>query len=66
MTEDLNASYKDQVSATTVYYDDLLAETTAGLDAIKESRDADMDNLELNMLLQKEAQEKAYAAGAHR
>jgi hypothetical protein len=49
-TNNLESSYRDQVSATERYYSDLLDETTTGLDDIKKSRDAELDDLELNML----------------
>jgi len=48
-------SYDDQLSETTTFYDEMLAEQSAFLVAIREGRARDLDDLELNFLLQKQA-----------
>jgi len=47
--------YDDQLSETNTFYDEMLAEQSAFLIAIREGRSRDLDDLELNFLLQKQA-----------
>jgi len=47
--------YDDQLSETNTFYDEMLAEQSAFLVAIREGRSRDLDDLELNYLLQKQA-----------
>ncbi len=56
-------AYQKQIDATNQYYDDLQAATDAGLAKIRADRQADLDNLELNMLLQKTALETQHNEG---
>jgi len=52
-------SYDDQISATRQFYSDMLGEARAFLDGIRNSRTEDLENLELNYLLRKNALEAA-------
>jgi hypothetical protein len=63
-TSDLQTAYNQQISDINSFYDDLVASTMTGLNNIRASRQTDLDNLELNMLLQKTALEDAHDAGA--
>jgi hypothetical protein len=54
-------AYDQQVADTNAFYDDMLAEIDAGLADIRDRRSQDLDNLELNYLLQKQALEEALA-----
>ena len=60
---DAENSYSMQISATNKFYDDLETANNAGLKAVQEGRSKDLDNLELNMLAQKVALEKAHDTG---
>jgi len=46
--------YSDEINATRSHYDDMIGAVNAGLKAIQNARKGDLDNLELNMLEQKE------------
>jgi hypothetical protein len=56
-------AYNQQISDTNTFYDDLVASTMTGLNNIRAARTADLNNLELNMLLQKTALEDAHTKG---
>ena len=62
-TDAIKDEYDAQLRATEQFYDDAMGVINAGLDAIKNARNADLDNLELNYLLQKKVTEEAYEAG---
>lgn len=51
----ITQSHDEQLSKTTAFYDEMLAEASAFLVAIREGRSRDLDDLELNFLLQKQA-----------
>jgi hypothetical protein len=51
------SAYSDQLAGINSFYDDVIATTQDKLNAIKNARSTDLDNLELNYLLQKQAME---------
>jgi hypothetical protein len=61
--EDMNSSYSEQISATNAFFDEMIDAANEKLNAIRESRKADLDDLELNMLLQKETLKTAFEEG---
>jgi hypothetical protein len=59
----VQASYQTQIDETNLFYDNLQAATDAGLMALRESRQTDLDNMELLMLEEKVSLQQAYDAG---
>jgi len=62
-TESIKEEYRSQLDETTNYYDNLIGIVEGGLSEITGARRKDLDDLELNFLLQKEAADNAYASG---
>jgi hypothetical protein len=60
---DTQTAYNQQISDANAFYDDLVASTMTGLNNIRAARQADLDDLELKMLLQKTALEDAHDKG---
>jgi len=61
---DMSDAYNQQISDTNAFYDELIDAANEKLSAIRDARKEDLDDLELNMLLEKEALEAAHDAGA--
>jgi hypothetical protein len=62
-TDSIKAEYGKQLDDTAAYYNKLIGVVEGGLSEITGARRKDLDELELNFLLQKEAADNAYASG---
>ena len=60
---DMNDAYGEQIAATNQFFNDMIDVANEKLNAIRESRKSDLDDLELNMLLQKEILKTSYEEG---
>lgn len=62
-TRTLQGAYDEQIRATNAFYDEMLGAVSAGLENIRAERTADLNALELDMLLQKQTLKQAYEDG---
>ena len=60
---DMNEAYNKQISDTNAFYNSLIDAANVKLSAIRDARKADLDDLELNNLLQKQALKLAFDEG---
>jgi uncharacterized membrane protein len=59
----MQSAYSQQMSETNKFYDDQVNAANAEVERIRQARQGELDNLELNMLEQKEALKTAHEAG---